>query len=126
MTKEEVINRIMKLNFDSDEYWLVAGGAMVLYGLRENTNDIDLGCTQALADRLERCGYATSILPDGTRRISVAEDIEIFENWIFDKIEMREGISVISLKGLLEMKKSLGREKDRQDIELIEQALNEQ
>lgn len=123
MTKSEVIKRLQELNYATDEYWLVAGGAMVLYDLRESTNDIDLGCTKALADELEKCGYATSLLPDGTRRISVAEDIEIFEKWLFDKVEIRDGIPIISLKGLLEMKKSLGREKDRKDIQLIEQAL---
>ncbi len=125
MIKSEVIKRLQELNYAIDEYWVVAGGAMVLYDLRENTNDIDLGCTKALADKLEKCGYATSFLPDGTRRISVAEDIEIFEKWLFDKVEIRDGIPIISLKGLLEMKKSLGREKDRKDIQLIEQALQE-
>ena len=123
MTKSEVIKRLQELNYATDEYWLVAGGAMVLYDLRENTNDIDLGCTKVLADELEKCGYATSLLPDGTRRISVAENIEIYEKWLFDKVEIRDGIPIISLKGLLEMKKSLGREKDRKDIQLIEQAL---
>ena len=123
MNKDEVIKRLQELNYPLNEYWLVAGGAMVLYGLRDNTSDIDLGCTKALADKLENDGFATSILEDGTRRISVAEDIEIFEEWLFDQTEIREGIPTISLKGLLEMKKSLGREKDQRDIRLIEKAL---
>lgn len=123
MNKEEVVKRLQELNYPISEYWLVAGAAMVLYGLRENTSDIDLGCTKVLADQLEKHGFSTSILEDGSRRISVAEDIEIFEDWLFDKIEIREDIPIISLKGLLEMKKSLGREKDQQDIRLIEKAL---
>ena len=96
---------------------------MVLYDLRDTARDIDLGCSTALADTLESCGYATTLLPDGTRRITIAEDIEIFEEWIFDKVDIREGIPVISLKGLLEMKKRLGREKDLADIILIEKKL---
>mgnify|MGYP003292692262 CR=1 FL=1 len=124
MTKSDIIKRLQELNFASNEYWLITGGAMVLYDLRSTTKDIDLGCSTALADTLESCGYATTRLPDGTRKISVAEDIEIFEEWIYDRIDMREEIPVISLKGLLEMKKILGREKDFEDIKLIEQKLS--
>ena len=53
----------------------------------------------------------------------MADDVEIFEEWLFDKIEIRYGVPVISLKGLLEMKKGLGREKDIEDIKLIEEML---
>lgn len=123
MVKEDIIKRLMDLNFPITDYWLITGGAMVLYGLRDATNDIDLGCSKSLADMLEKNGFTTTRLSDGTRKITIADDIEIFEDWIFDKAEIREGISVISLKGLLEMKKSLGREKDLKDIELIEATL---
>ena len=44
---------------------------------------------------------------------------EIFENWINDTVTEVDGIPVISLKGMLEMKRELGREKDLHDIELI-------
>ena len=123
MVKEDIIKRLMDLNFPITDYWLITGGAMVLYGLRDATNDIDLGCSKSLADMLEKNGFTTTRLSDGTRKITIADDIEIFEDWIFDKAEIKEGISVISLKGLLEMKKSLGREKDLKDIELIEATL---
>ena len=123
MVKEDIIKRLMDLNFPITDYWLITGGAMVLYGLRDATNDIDLGCSKSLADMLENNEFPTIKLSDGTRKITIADDIEIFEDWIFDKAEIREGISVISLKGLLEMKKSLGREKDLKDIALIEAVL---
>ena len=54
----------------------------------------------------------------------VIADEKLLEEWIFDKVDIREGIPVISLKGLLEMKKSLGREKDLEDIKLIEKKLS--
>lgn len=123
MVKADIIKRLKNLNFPITDYWLITGGAMVLYGLRDATSDIDLGCSKALADILEKDGFTTTKLSDGTRKITIADDIEIFEDWIFDKAEIKDGISVISLKGLLEMKKSLGREKDLKDIELIEAAL---
>ena len=123
MERENIISRLLELNFPPNEYWLITGGAMVLCGIKDSTNDIDLGCSKSLADMLEKKGYQTILLKDGTRRISVADDIELFEDWLYDKVEIQCGIPVISLKGLLEMKKRLGREKDFADIKLIEERL---
>ncbi len=47
------------------------------------------------------------------------DDIEIFENWKCGSIEYIEGIPVLLLDGLIEMKQELGREKDFKDIALI-------
>ena len=120
MNRKELIRRVDELSFLRDGCWLLAGGAMVLYGLRESTADIDLGCTKLLADQLEQAGFPTECMPDDTRRISYAPDIEIFEDWLYDGVTEVEGIPVITLTGLIEMKKALGREKDWRDICLIE------
>lgn len=121
MNRDELICRLASLPFDKREYWVVAGGAMVLHGLRGETQDVDLGCTKALADALEGQGFPTKILADGTRRIEFAKDVEIFEEWLYDRVVSVDGIPVISLEGLLEMKRSLGREKDLADIRAIEE-----
>ncbi len=118
--KLSLLNRLRKLPFSEKEYWVVAGGAMVLHGFRPQTRDIDLGCTTLLADKLERQGYAVSYCEDGTRKILYSENIEIFENWIEDTVEIIGGVPVVSIDGLIEMKKKLGREKDLEDIALIE------
>ena len=49
----------------------------------------------------------------------MSEDVEIFENWLEDRVERFEGIPVISIQGLIWMKRALGREKDFRDIQLI-------
>ena len=49
----------------------------------------------------------------------------MFEGWICDEPVEIEGYQVISLKGLLEMKRGLGREKDLRDIRLIEEYMKE-
>lgn len=123
MNKNDIINRLEDLNFDKTDYWVLAGSAMVLHGVRPETHDIDLGCTKEFADELEKCGYPTAVMSDGTRRITYAEDMEIFEDWIFDRVVFVEEIPVISLEGLLEMKRNLGREKDLRDIQMIEEFL---
>ena len=118
--KLSLLRRLRKLPFSEKEYWVVAGGAMVLHGFRSQTRDIELGCTALLADKLERQGYAVSRCEDGTRKIIYSEHIEIFENWIEGAVEMLSGVPVVCVDGLIRMKRKLGREKDLADIALIE------
>lgn len=124
MKKRDIIQRLEAMGLDKSQYWVITGGAMVLYGLREETHDIDLGCTKKMADELERKGFPVSILPDGTRKILCGPDVEVFENWLYGEVQRLNGIPVISLEGLVEMKKSLGRDKDYRDIRLIQDFLS--
>ena len=124
MNRFELLNLLESLKLDPNEYWLIAGAAMVFYGFRKETRDLDLGCTSKLADDLEAKGYPTEIMPDGTRKVCPAPDIEIFENWIYDQVEIIDGVPIISVSGLITMKKIIGREKDIKDIQLIESCLD--
>lgn len=126
MRKSDVLAKLNTLSYNPEEYWVVAGAAMVLYGLREETYDVDLGCTSAMADRLETEGFPCQRTADGNRRFKVDEETEIFENWLYDTVVMPDGIPVISLEGLVTMKRLLGREKDLRDIRLIEEYGNHQ
>ncbi len=118
-----LLRRLQTLPFPKEEYWVVAGGAMVLHGFRPQTQDIDLGCSTRLADELERQGYAVSRGEDGARKIRYADDIELFENWIEGAAEIISGVPVVCADGLIQMKRKLGREKDWADIALIEKAI---
>ncbi|MBP3636316.1 MAG: hypothetical protein J6K13_02010 [Clostridia bacterium] len=124
MNRYELLQRMQALPFALEDYWLVAGGAMVLHGIRSVTNDIDLGCTRSLADQLEAAGCPTVRMSDGTRKLCYAPDIEIFEEWLYDRVVIVDGIPTISLPGLIQMKQELGREKDLRDIRLIEKYLS--
>ena len=114
-----MIEKLKAFPYDPAEYWVITGGAMVLYGIREESSDIDLGCTAGLANQLEQEGYLYKVTDDGNRWFKLGEDIEVFENWLFDTVDHVDGIPVISVQGLIEMKKDLGREKDLRDIALI-------
>ena len=119
MNKQDILNNLRTFPYDPKEYWVVAGSAMVLYGIREQTADIDLGCSTKMADQLEADGCPYRLTEDGKRWFKYGETIEIFEDWLRDSVEMYEGFPVISIKGLMEIKQELGREKDIKDIELI-------
>ena len=120
--KASLMQRLQGLELPQSEYWVVAGGAMVMHGFREQTRDMDLGCSTRLADRLQEQGYPVLFCGDGSRKISYGEDIEIFENWIEGTVEIVDGIPVVSVDGLIQMKRKLGREKDLADIAMIEKA----
>ena len=121
MTRADILERLRALDWPADEYWLVAGGAMVLYGLRAETHDLDLGCTTARADALEAAGVPFEEMSDGSgRRFTVSGDVEAFENWLMDRVELVDGVPVVSLQGLREMKRALGREKDLRDVARID------
>lgn len=124
MNRNDIIEKLKMFPYDSKDYWVITGAAMVLYGIREVTHDIDMGCTADMADKLEKAGYLYKITSDGNRRFKIGDDIEVFENWLFGKVVSVEGIPVISIKGLMEMKQKLGREKDKRDIRLIEEYIH--
>ena len=56
MNRQDILDILKEFPFDCKEYWVVTGGAMVLYGFREETSDIDIGCTKKMADQLEAAG----------------------------------------------------------------------
>ncbi len=118
--KYSLLQRLREISFSEKEYWVIAGGAMVLHGFRPKTHDIDLGCSTFLADKLEQQGYTVSRCKDGSRKILYADDVEIFENWIEGTVEIISGVPVVCVEGLVQMKKKLGRDKDLADIALIE------
>ena len=119
MNKQDIIEKLNAFPYDKKDYWVITGGAMVLYGFREETHDIDLGCTSSLADQLEADGFLYKVTADGNRWFKIGQDIEAFENWLSDTVVSVEDIPVISIPGLIEMKQRLGREKDLRDIGLI-------
>lgn len=125
MNRQEILDRLRMFPYDRGEYWGITGGAMVLYGIREQTADIDLGCSKAMADRLEADGCLFRRMESGKRHFKYGEEIEIFEDWLRGPVGTVDGFRVISVTGLIEMKQELGRDKDKRDIELIKAFLTD-
>ena len=125
MNRQEILDQLKAFPYDRNEYWVITGSAMVIYGIREQAGDIDLGCSTKMADLLESDGYLFGRTKDGNRWFKVGKSIEIYESWLFDSVIEIDGFQVISLDGLIEMKKNIGRVKDFRDVELIEAFLKE-
>ncbi len=123
MNKKEIVIRLKKMDFDINSYWVIAGGAMVLQGIRSDTKDIDIACTTKMFCSLETKGYSVTKNSLGYRKISLEEDIEVFENWDVLGIDYIEGIPTANIESIREMKIVMGREKDLEDVKLIDDML---
>ena len=121
MKRKDILERLDAFPYPSEDWWVITGAAMVLYGMRETTHDIDICCSKAMADRLEREGIPPTSAENGKRSFRIGEDIEIFEDWFTGPLSRIGGYNVLSPEGLIEMKRQLNRPKDIADIRLIRQ-----
>jgi len=121
MNKKDIILKLKELNFDNSDYWVIAGAALVLHGVRNETKDIDLACSKNLFNYLLLQGYSVDRTKLGYRKITLTEDIEIFEEWETTGINIIDGIPTANLENIRKMKMQMGREKDFQDIKLIDE-----
>lgn len=129
LNREDIINIMGKLDLPIEGYWVEAGGSLVLHGVRETTNDIDIGCSSRFMDYLIELGYDYIYNPyklHNLRVIHIEDTIEIFEEDSYDKsdIEIIDGLPVWSLQRVRKQKEELGREKDYKDISLIDRFLD--
>ena len=46
MKKQEFLKELDKLNLDKNSYCIIAGGSMLMYGLKEDSADIDIKTTK--------------------------------------------------------------------------------
>ena len=125
MNKQEVTARFKELGFSAEDCWVQTGAAMLMHGLREQTHDIDMGCTTELANKIAESGAPYELLPDGRKKFVIGGDVEVSENWERGTVTVIDGVPVVSLKDVIRCKKRLGREKDLIDIERIEKHLSE-
>lgn len=119
--REDILRVLRGTDLLGKGCWVTSGAALVLHGVKGHTRDVDLVCTTQLADRLEREGVPFRRSPLGDTRIfTVGRHVEVLENWHTDQVETLEGMPVASLGSIRRQKEELGREKDWDDIRLID------
>ena len=122
MNKEEFLKKLDSLNLDKDKYCIIASGVMLMHGLREKTNDVDIRVTKDVFDELmnkynmkqsERYDYVYEL-----------NDFDInCKDFIRDNIEFIEGYPVEKIELQLEWMIKNKREKDKEKIEIIKNYL---
>ena len=129
MNKNEIINTLKKYNFNSGDYIVLSTGAMVLLGIKETANDIDLAVSEKLYNNLLKnyeCTLKCEYEFNGENKKVYSFDDFDFGLDYFEKENtvIVSGIPVQSVSSILDFKKHLNREKDINDIKLLEEYIN--
>lgn len=131
-----IFERVRALNFPIDQY-VVVGGAMEAHGLRK-AHDLDIVVTPKLYEQLKARGWQTceceqcrksgrylligdgvDILPD----YSYGEQYKADTEKLIAEADIIDELPFVRLDELLRWKMAANREKDRVDIEIIQNYL---
>lgn len=53
MNKEELLKLVESLRLPKEEYYILGGGSLVMFGIKETTSDLDLCVSEELFARLK-------------------------------------------------------------------------
>lgn len=123
--KEQLL-KLRKLNLPTDEYAVFGSGPLAIRGIKDS-NDLDIIVKSDLWDKLTK-----RYLPqDGqyAKFIRIGS-IEIYKNWkpwfsdsdkLINDADIFDGVRFVKLNHVLSWKKEYNREKDKKDVQLIEE-----
>ena len=124
MYKEELFKLAASIDLPKEEYSIISGGALVIHGLREQTNDLDIDIT-AKGLEILRKNFNIELINEEKKQYKVTDEIECF---LVEKLESDivyiDNYPCESLISVYKLKKRMNREKDRADILAIEKYLN--
>ena len=121
MTKEQITKAFEQVPLPIDSCWLVMGAALVMHGIRNDTHDIDIGCTPEAFDMLIDLGYHVTLSRSGRRKLSLNSEITVYEGFCTQSVHYIDGVPVADLASIRKTKATFGRQKDLADIEQIDQ-----
>ena len=131
MDKSFFIQRLNSFDLPIGEYYILSSGSLLLYGLREEANDIDLCVSKELFENTLKEKYK---LDDTDKNeygfYKIAEDVEVVVNdksnpkYKFE-YDIVDGYPVQKLGIILRDKKKRNLPKDRKDIQNINKFLLE-
>lgn len=128
LNREDVIRIVNELNLPKDKYVVTSGSAMVLHGLREKTNDVDITVNKELFEYFENqelyvkykeIGDRTCVFIDLTYDVQIIKAEEIPSEYVI----IVDEIPTQTIEHLLEFKLGLNRDKDQNDIKVLKKYL---
>ena len=130
-----IFEELEKLSFPKDQFTVLGSGVLGALGIRE-IGDVDLLIKPELFEKLKQNGWDYQVIEiEGRPRDMISKGlVEAYKDFWWEggafgpeegikRAENINGINFIPLKTLLEVKKAMGREKDIQDVVLIEEYL---
>ena len=124
MNKVQYLEIVDKLNWDKSQYCIIASGVMLMHGLREEVDDVDLKVSPALFQKLLYQYH----MPQSSRYdyvYELADNIDVnCRDFNSDDIEWVDGYPVEKLEKQLAWKLANNRPKDAEDIRKIQEYLH--
>ncbi len=120
MNKQEVIKLLQDLDLPTTEYYILSSGCLVLYGLRDRANDLDLCVKPELFEKLRvkynlkeedknECGFY---------HISDLVEVVVSGKYPFE-YDVLQGYQVQKLEQILNSKIKSDKPKDKADVQSI-------
>lgn len=121
------IEQLKALNLPQGSYAIFGSGPLAVRGIRD-AKDLDIVVRKDVWDELAE-KYPKNEKGNGLQ----IGDIEAFDSWspwfedpnmLIDTAEIIDGLPFVRLEHVVSWKKAMGREKDLNDLQLIEKFLN--
>jgi len=123
MNKQEYLAKLTSLNLDPNRYCIISGGVMLMYNLKETTEDIDIKVQPDYFDELSKT-ISFKKSPKYDYLYEMSDDIEVAVlPFSLSDVEIVDGFPVESLEKQLEWKLANNRAKDQEAIKLIRKYL---
>ena len=118
MNRKEIIKELKKYNLDPKKYIVISGAAMVLYGFKDETPDIDIGVTKEYKKELLKKFDCVLENPE-TDSYIIDDTLNFGANYYKRRREYIEGFPVMLVEDIIELKRKLNRTKDKKDLKII-------
>lgn len=125
MKKDEYLKKLDELGLNKSKYCIIAGGVMLMYGLKDETNDIDIRVLPSYFEIFkDKFIFKKSSKYSYLYELGDNIEVAVVE---FDKkdVEYIDGYPVLSIRCELEWKIKNNREKDKDSIIKIEEYLRD-
>ena len=117
MNKIELLNLLEELNFPKDEYYVLSGASLVLRGIREEANDLDLCISEELFKQIKDKYNLTEEKKNECGFYKINDNLEIVVDKKEDfNMEIGEKYNLENLQTILDFKLKRNLPKDKKDI----------
>ena len=125
MTKKEFLERLNGLGLNRSRFCIISGGTMLMYGLRSETNDIDIKMGVQYFEEIRK-KFPVRKSPKFDYLYELTDDVEVaVQEFDLKDTVMIDGYLVESLELQLAWKLKNGRAKDEPEIKRIQKYVQE-
>lgn len=118
LNKEEILNKLDKLNLDKNEYILLNKASLVLQGLKDQTNKIELAISKNIEKSLKDLKIYTTY---NNKNVYIYNDIYLTNNFYDSSKYIKiNNYKCAELESILQIEKALNRKEDIKDIKDID------